>query len=365
MHNKLYIPKTIKIGFQNREDTYTGKLAYVVYYDEKNKLRKEASWNSWRDKKIEPIEYENKPMNGFVLNKGIHRYSDWGTGRHVIRIHDPREFEFEITVDNLTGILTHSDVSKREITEQMVFAWYGTELVLLPVNSEAYQQSVEYTDKQSNKVSTKSLVPGRMYAAKKSDDQYMYIGFYECFNFSYVDGTDYNDQHQKSIGKKHVFYKKEDYYGNRFTTPSVSTFFSHEISTDLNPEFAQKCSEFFETTMGQRIVGVRFKDTGTKPFKTMNHGYAQYWHKVDDSSFCQSSCYDHTINKAFEATSKTIVAIDPKYGFRYSNVYARNNYWDRSRNALLSGVCGITPSINVILTLENGKEITYDKLNRH
>ena len=44
----IYIPKKIKVGYQDRSDTYTGKLAYVIYYDEKNKLRKEKSWNGWR-----------------------------------------------------------------------------------------------------------------------------------------------------------------------------------------------------------------------------------------------------------------------------------------------------------------------------
>jgi hypothetical protein len=68
---QLFIPSKIKIGFQKREDTYTKKLAYVIYYDLKNKLRKETSWNSWRDHKIEPLEFENKPISGFVLNKGV------------------------------------------------------------------------------------------------------------------------------------------------------------------------------------------------------------------------------------------------------------------------------------------------------
>ena len=30
----------------------------------------------------------------------------------------------------------HSDVSKRDIVEEMVYAWNGKDLVLLPVNSE-------------------------------------------------------------------------------------------------------------------------------------------------------------------------------------------------------------------------------------
>ena len=46
MKSNIFIPKTINVGYQNRSGTYTGKLAYVIYYDEKGKLRKEASWRS-------------------------------------------------------------------------------------------------------------------------------------------------------------------------------------------------------------------------------------------------------------------------------------------------------------------------------
>lgn len=45
---KLFIPQKIHVGFQNREDTFNGKLAYVIYEDEKGNLRKETSWNQWR-----------------------------------------------------------------------------------------------------------------------------------------------------------------------------------------------------------------------------------------------------------------------------------------------------------------------------
>lgn len=47
MNNELFIPTKIKVGFQARQDTYTGKLAYVIPFDGK-KWRQEPSWNSWR-----------------------------------------------------------------------------------------------------------------------------------------------------------------------------------------------------------------------------------------------------------------------------------------------------------------------------
>ena len=38
MKNNIFMPDKIRVGYQKREGTYTGKLAYVIYYDEKGKL---------------------------------------------------------------------------------------------------------------------------------------------------------------------------------------------------------------------------------------------------------------------------------------------------------------------------------------
>jgi len=86
--NKLMIPTKIKVGHQTRGDTYTGKLAYVIYYDEKGKLRKETSWSNWRDHKIPDEEFDNIPTEGFVLNKGVggaRQSWGWNTRNEYIR----------------------------------------------------------------------------------------------------------------------------------------------------------------------------------------------------------------------------------------------------------------------------------------
>ena len=91
MNSKLYVPKKLNVGYQERSDTYTGKLAYVVYTDDKGVLRKENSWKNWCNKFIGEIE--NKPTSGFVLNKGVGgaRYSyGWNARNEYIRIYDPR-----------------------------------------------------------------------------------------------------------------------------------------------------------------------------------------------------------------------------------------------------------------------------------
>jgi hypothetical protein len=198
--NKLFIPKRINVGFQQRSGTYNGKLAYVIYWDDKNKLRKEASWNSWRNKSIEPQAFDNVPTEGFVLNKKVGGYkSDWNFRQTYCRVYDPRGFEFEIDIPNLLFILQECNAYKGKGLEgEFVYAWDGTDLALLPAHCKEYQDSIKYTELQSKKIGTTDLIPGCYYKTKKDDNQLMYLG-----KFNYVD-HDYNGP--GAIAKKHVFY---------------------------------------------------------------------------------------------------------------------------------------------------------------
>lgn len=257
----MFIPKRIKIGFQKRDDTFTGKLSYIIYYDEKGKLRKEASWNSWKDDSIETVEFDNLPQNGYIFNKGVQRDGYWGSGRSVIRVYDSRDFEFEISVDNLMGLLMHSDVSKRDIVEQCVFAWEGTELVLLPINSKEYQASVEYTNKQDQKISAKELVEGYTYQAKKLDTPLIYMGSREWFDWNngylvngkvsrrYERNAGYAEFHE-SKGKKHVFYD-----GVKFFTKTPADLSAILVNT-VDDNYANLVDKFFETDNSQKITSV-------------------------------------------------------------------------------------------------------------
>lgn len=227
MQANLFIPKKIHVGFQSRRDTYTGKLAYLVCEDEKGKIRKEYSWNSWKNDSIQTLTLDNTPGR-FVLNKGIQRNGYFGSGRSVIRVYDSRDFEFEISVDNLIGILMHSDVSKRDIEEECVFSWSGKDLVLLPINSEEYRQSLAYTDKQSLKISAKDLVKGYTYEQKKSNTQLVYMGYHPFYSNEYKLTQIYE-------GKRHVFYKIQN---SKFVIPGVATLATC-INNQVYTEFAE------------------------------------------------------------------------------------------------------------------------------
>lgn len=179
----IYIPKKIKVGYQNRYDTYTKKLAYVIYYDEKGKLRKETSWNNWRDEKIEPDDFDNEPTRGFVLNKKVGDYSgDWGNHRQAYcRIYDPRGFEFEITINNLLYILENCDCLKgKGLDGEFVYGWDGKDLVLIPVDSPDYKEIKIRTDKIQNgkRFKGKDLIIGATYLTK-NNQKWVYMGRFD------------------------------------------------------------------------------------------------------------------------------------------------------------------------------------------
>jgi len=205
--NKIFIPKKIRIGYQERKDTYTGKLAYVIYYDEKGKIRKEPSWNNWRNDSIEADEYENLPTEGFVLNKKVGDYSgDWGNHRQAYsRVYDPRGFEFEITIENLLYILENtSSIKGKGLEGEFVYGWDGGDLLLIPTSSPDYVRLTEYSDKRNNpdKINKKNIVLGATYK-NKNDENLIYLGYFDYYDY-------YSWREDKKIVKRFCFAKFEN-----------------------------------------------------------------------------------------------------------------------------------------------------------
>lgn len=184
--SQLFIPTKLKVGFRHREDTYLKTLSYIIYYDSKGVLRKGTSWENWRDKSIEPIEVDNVPHSGFILNKDVqrHGWSYYSSGRSMIRVYDDRGMEFEITPTNLLFILMNTNCHKRELEGKFVYAWDNKELVLLPVGCEEYKTSLGFTQLQGSKLTKEDMVPGCVYKSKK-DEELTYLGRFSWFDYSY------------------------------------------------------------------------------------------------------------------------------------------------------------------------------------
>lgn len=140
----ITIPEKVLVGFQKRDDTFSGSLGYVVYRDSDGDIVTISpnAWDRWRDSSIAPVTMVNRPKDGFMLNRDIQRPGSrsW-SGRSVIRVWDPDGWEFEITPVNLLRVMEYCDTNRKEIRGACVYSWdYHGTLVLLPVGSPEYQE---------------------------------------------------------------------------------------------------------------------------------------------------------------------------------------------------------------------------------
>ena len=237
MQNKMFIPKKCRAGFQKRDGTFTGQLAYVIYYDAKNKIRKEKSWKTWRHDNIDPVEFDNEPTDGFVLNKGITRYpwSSFGDARTMIRAYDSRGIEFEITAQNLTFILMHTNCNKRELEGKFVYAWYGTELVLLPEGCPEYKECMDFSGLQGKRVMAKDLIVGASYRNKKTENL-VYLGRFDYWYNRYL-----YERGKKAQKNAFVFWNEDR---KEFQGLASIANVSECVNEDVSPRYGELVTKF-------------------------------------------------------------------------------------------------------------------------
>lgn len=231
MGASFFIPKKINVGFQERQGTYTGRLAYIIYFDEKGKLRKERSWNSWRTEKLGNEILENEPTSGFVLNKKVGDYvSDWNHRQAYVRVYDPRNFEFEITIQNLLYILENATSTKGKGLEgDFVYGWDGKDLVLIPCEAPDYQELVKLNEirHSEKKIGAKQLKIGATYLTRQNQE-YVYMGKFD----------EYTWRCEKKKKPQFWFYERRDDGGYFTTLASVGQKLIEVISEDCVTDYA-------------------------------------------------------------------------------------------------------------------------------
>jgi len=257
LNSTIFLPKTIKVGYQTRNDTYTGQLAYIIYFDQKGVLRKEKSWQSWRDNKIEPQEFANVPTSGFVLNKKVGDYSSgWDHRKSYCRVYDERNFEFEITIENLLYILENANSIKGKGLEgDFVYGWNNKDLILIPIESPDYLELTKYNEIlfQKNYVKAKDLKLGATYKTK-TNEEWIYMGRFDYHtarydrverpqqtsSYSYYRSYD-SVKVDVNKGKHHFFIQsRESKYGiNVLTIKSLGERFIDTISTECIENYAE------------------------------------------------------------------------------------------------------------------------------
>lgn len=312
MKSNLYIPKTLKIGFQKRNDTFTGKLAFVSYINLKGGIFYEGPWENWRDKSIEVMEVPNTPRSGYIFNKDIVRDGyHFSSGRSIMRVYDNRDFEFEITIENLTGILSHSDISKSEVAQECIFAWSGQRLILLPTNSKEYLESLEYTKKQHKSVSKEDLKAGYTYISKKLKEPLIFVGQEKWYDGDYsLQDLMKDSLPRKSKGKKFVFaIKSDNKYIYKIINPET---LSECIEDEVHPEFSEIKTGFEKSLNGQ--TGIGFVLDGEYELGHNSVKKNILYKQINDNTIMSVSGYRYWIHSRTDHT-----------GFKKSNDNNNNN----------------------------------------
>lgn len=284
MHDQMTIPETLKVGFQNRSDTYTGKLAYVVYIDNKGKLRKQGSWESWRDKKIPAQDFKNEPISGFVLNRDVggtrHSYG-WNARIEKVRVYDPRDFEFEISIPNLLFILQETSAIKGKGLEgEFVYAWSGPELILLPTSSQEYKGSAAFTSLQTEKVSKKDMEVGCSYLMK-NQTEVIYMGAHVWWGTQ----SSYSYRHNTITGtKRHIFarIKADGKYDtdSSYVLESGFTKVAKKTSTSPVPQYAEIYDTMMKSHLLSKPVKLEMAEYTPKSNEDKNM-YGSWWSEHD------------------------------------------------------------------------------------
>lgn len=360
MDKKLFIPEKLKVGFQTRTDTYTKKLGYVIYFDEKGTLRKEKSWESWRSKDIVPLEIENTPIEGFVLNKnGGGNGRGWDSRQAFVRVWDPRDFEFEISVDNLLFILRLCDCSKGKGLEgQFVYSWDGTDLVLLPVSSEDYIGSCIFTDYKTKNIGLRELKIGTTYKTKNLN-KLIYLG---KFDYHTINNT----------CKKLVFYNlktsKHEYYIN---AKHLAIVFSEEIPEN----FHDLVEEYYKSRYGSKVSSLYIRNRITKD------SYYSYDYIIEKNknNFIVKRVYSNNIN--YNPPTKIIGKIivyrtisinegniitsyfDKQEEIFYQYQYKKGSYYEKEWIKIKEPP-DIQTFQELVVVLESGTELLLEKYER-
>ena len=218
---------------------------------------------------IEPIEFDNIPLEGFVLNRKAGGYSSgWNHRQTYCRVYDPRGFEFEITIPNLLYILEHSNSIKGKGLEgKFIYGWDGKDLVLVPEESPEYKEMIEFTSIQDLKVKKKDLILGGIYLC--SDNiQRTYLGESEYFSYRGI-----------PLGKKLWWGKtKEDKY---FDNNNMTTIKKYVGMNDDYPFFIDNLSKS-EYYRPRTIIYEEVTDTYLRTnIKTENVRYSYHYDEIE------------------------------------------------------------------------------------
>jgi len=147
-----------------------------------------------------------------------------------VRVWDPRDFEFEISVNNLVFILEEcSAIKGKGLEGEFVYAWDKADLVLLPVSSQEYSASAEHTAMQTQRVTKNDMAEGCMYLGKDGNE-FLYLGRQPI----YYTTQSYVRDKEPTITNRHGY--RQSHYGGSYVNTKHTT--KKHIFVSLDKKFS-------------------------------------------------------------------------------------------------------------------------------
>jgi len=220
MANELnFIPAKVLVGVKPRDnwDSNEINLSFFTYKGEDGKIKKENSWNNWRDQLLAPIELDNVLLDGFSLLNTTKRSSDWfGTGRSVWRIQHPSGYTFEIDSSNFEGIIQSVGINAGgSIAGKCILVWRGQKLLLAPEKSVLYKESSAATKRQLSTIDINDVKIGSKVRLKDNTTG-IYLGKFKGLfashprDESYITYYNWYDKYFILLDKVKSSYKKSN-----------------------------------------------------------------------------------------------------------------------------------------------------------
>lgn len=328
-----------------------------------------------------PEIIDNPPLEGFEISKTVTHGGGWNRTNTVWRIHDPRDFELEITSSNLAKVLAYATIQEGKILGKCCWGRAGADNVLLPENSEPYRDGLKITKRLENTIKLKDIKPGSKVTLinDKLKDTYVFVGQYhllvidEGFKTSMKRVDHKNLQSLKTV-------KKPIYMTNKGEFFSIGSKIKDVVGEYGEFDSSNMLDQLYETiNMPGRIDGLPawILAISENPIKTneikVGLEDTQKSHSVQMNSMSARHDYKWDRNRNFVCKGpggQDLIFSDQHYKDRRfgSNGPLLFNFYSIDLNRLLngefSGIEGSYHSFKDLSEVSDPKVVTYTYQNR-
>ena len=344
-------PEGTDTAAKNRKgtvDNWLGVGSSRRIFDDKKKEYYYANAKPREEFNIKTLQGEL--LDGYKIAKSIRRVY-WGGGNVVWRIEDPRGFELEISSSNLARILDCTSIVEGEIQGKCIWGRMGKDNVLLPENSQPYQDAVVTTERISKKVSTKDVKIGDT-VMLHDGQELIYMGLMRMVLAPSIESNIGSNKYSwTTIKKGHIFKnipKEDDVLNYKvISTPKISSV--NKLRGIITPEQAESeinemirsgegLSHNFNVNYNSNISFVSCKNLKVDDYELelqtidINDFLHPLYHNLCHESYGEPEAKCKCEDKFIIDTDADLYYCEPQYS--YSNCYSKEEKLKKAKGSM-------------------------------